>query len=212
MNTHLRSRIRRKKKQQGAALLVVLFILMMATGTAMFSMQSTQFEQRAAGSLQQAMRTRYVSEAATMGVLAYCYELGPAGCVDLKRAPENVKSTDRAKYALPIYDSVTETEVVYQLDQKDLVGNSFPSDAGVSALVPPDSEISGGGTATAFTPSFLTVMEKWEVPNPGETRQRYRLIVSTYGQLAVSVETTAADELRGGHESISATRAFFDVR
>jgi hypothetical protein len=212
MNIHLRRHIRKKtsKKQQGAALLIVLFILMMATGTAVFSLQSTQFEQRAAGSLQQAMRTRYVAEAATVGVLAYCYELGPAGCVDLKRAPSNVEPKVREKYALPISGT---TEVVYQLDQRDLTGTSFPSsDAGVSPVIPPDTEISGGGTATAFTPSFLTVMEKWEVPNPGESRQRYRLVVSTYGQLAVAGEAVASDELRGGHESISATRAFFDVR
>lgn len=208
MNTHLRRKIR-KKKREGAALLVVLFILMMATGTAMYSLQSTQFEQRAAGSLQQAMRTRYVAEAATVGVLAYCFELGPAGCIDLKRAPYNVEKTVRAKYALP---KAGDTEVVYQIDQTDLSGSSFLSDAGVSTIIPPDKEISGGGTATAFTPSFLTVMEKWEVPNPGETRPRFRVVVSTYGQLAVTGETLAADELRGGHESISATRAFFDVR
>lgn len=209
MDMQLQRRIRRKKKQQGAALLVVLFILMMATGTAMFSLQGTQFEQRAAGSLQQAMRTRYISEAATVGVLAYCYQLGPEGCVSLKGSQGNGDPKLREKYALPIAGP---TEVVFQIDQTDLKGASFPSDTGTSAVIPPDTEISGGGTATAFTPSFLTIMEKWKVPNMGEQRQRYRLVVSTYGQLAVTGETLATDELRGGHESISATRAFFDVR
>jgi type II secretory pathway pseudopilin PulG len=206
------TRRNRKKKLQrkGAALLVVMFILMMATGTALFSLQSTQFEQRSAGTLQQAMRTRYVAEAATVGVLAYCYELGPAGCVDLKRAPDEDAGV-RNKYALPNRGA---SEVVYQLDKTDLIGRSFPEgDGGVSGLIPTDKEISLGGTATVFTPSFLTVMEKWQVPNPGETRERFRLIVSTYGALGLSAgQTPGTGEFRGAHESISATRAHFDVR
>lgn len=208
---HDRRNRKKKLQRKGAALLVVMFILMMATGTAMFSLQSTQFEQRSAGTLQQAMRTRYVAEAATMGVLAYCYELGPAGCVDLKRAPDESDGGVRDKYALPNRGTA---EVVYQLDSTDLTGRSFPQgDGGVSGLIPSDKEISLGGTATVFTPSFLTVMEKWQVPNPGETRERFRLIVSTYGALGLAGgQAPGTGEFRGAHESISATRAHFDVR
>ena len=196
----------------------MLFVLMMATGTAVFAMQSTQFEQRAAGSLHQAMRTRYIAEAATVSVLSLCYQLGTTGCADIKRAQSNLTNATRERYALP---GSSAREVVYQLGPADMTGNAFPKDATwTSALVPTDGQIAGGGAAMAYTPTFDTVMEKWEVPNPGETRQRYRLIVSTYGQLGIGDlnkdgtvdDVKATDESRFGHESISATRAFFDVR
>lgn len=210
-------RRRPRRREQGAALLIVLFILMMATGTAMYSLQSTQFEQRAAGLLRQTMRTRYVAEGATVGVLAYCYELGPVGCADLRRAPEGAQATidARKKYGLPEYLGAAATEPTYQIGPADLPSTSFPSgggDAGVGML-PPDSQLAGGGAAAPYTPGFTTFMEKWQVPNPGEARPRYRLIVSTYGQLALaSPDAREASELRFGHETISATRAFFDVR
>jgi hypothetical protein len=209
---HARTKIRKQRRREGAALLIVLFILMMATGTALFAVQGSQFEQRAAGSLYQAMRTKFVAEAATVGVLSLCFELGPA-CADLKRAPENYAKSKRDKYALPSYPVSDKPELVYELSKSDLAGSpSWKAD-----LLPTDKQIAGGGTAMAYTPSFSTVMERWDIPTPGETRPRYRLIVSTYGQLGADVETTtttplAADEHRFGHESISATRAYIDVK
>lgn len=213
------------RKREGAALLIVLFVLLMATGTAVFSMQATQFEQRAAGSLQQAMRTKYVAESATVGVLAFCYQAGAAGCADLKRAPGNLNegagATLREKYALPNWGG---SEPIYSIEDADLVGANFlpppyPLDGGVNnALLPTDDQlrwdpgIATSGKATPYTPSFVSVMEKWDVPNPGETRPRYRLLVSTYGQIMPDDESVTTGETRRGHESISATRAYFDVR
>jgi hypothetical protein len=191
-------------------LLIVLFVLMMATGTAVFAMQSTQFEQRAAGSLQLAMRTKFVAEAATVSVLGLCFQLGPTGCADLKRADNNFAGTLRERYAMPDYGTV---ESVYSLSTLDLPP-SF-----VATVLPTDAQLADGGRASAFRPAFTSVMEKWDVPNPGETRERFRLIVSTFGQLSydsdgdgVSDDVQDATELRGAHESISATRAFLDVR
>ena len=208
---HARKRAQqRRQRREGAALLIVLFILMMATGTAMFSLQSTQFEQRAAGSLSQAMRTKFIAEGATVGVLALCYELGPS-CAELKRAQENLTENRRLKYALPQYGG---RETVYELSQTDLTTGDTSGSWKAEAL-PTDRTLAGGGTARAYTPSFTTVMEKWNVPNPGETRPRFRLIVSTYGQLQSDAEAglaLAAGEVRQGHESVSATRAFFDVK
>jgi hypothetical protein len=212
-STRLRRQRASRKKREGAALLIVLFVLMMATGTAVFALQSTQFEQRAAGSLQQAMRTKFVAEAATVSLLALCFQLSAEGCADLKAAPNNVEATVRERYGLPDYGIL---EKVYSLSASDLPTESFPT-----SVVPSDSALAGGGTASAFRPSFTTVMEKWDVPNPGETRPRFRLIVSTYGQLTYDanndgtsdeVAKRGAGELRDAHESISATRAFFDVR
>jgi hypothetical protein len=202
-----------RKKREGAALLIVLFVLMMATGTAVFAMQSTQFEQRAAGSLQVAMRTKFVAEAATVSVLALCFQLGPTGCADLKRADNNFAGALRERYGLPDYVVGTSEETVYSLGTADLPP-SF-----VAPVLPTDTQLADTGTASAFRPGFTSVMEKWDVPNPGETRERFRLIVSTFGQLSydvdgdgVSDDVQHSTELRGAHESISATRAFLDVR
>lgn len=215
MNHHPPSRSRRaharREKREGAALLIVLFILMMSTATAVFAMQSTQFEQRAAGSLQQAMRTKYVAEAATVSVLGFCLELGSTGCADMKQSLDQF-SSKRAKYGLPNWGS---QETIIELGPSDLVGSTW-----TATLLPSDAIISDaagqGGAASPYAPSFVTEMEKWKVPNPGETRPRFRMVVSTYGLMSVSAsgatDAIGTNEARAMHETVSATRAFFDVR
>ncbi len=188
--------------------MIVLFVLMMATSTAVYALQSTQFEQRAAGSLHQGLRTKFVAEAATIGVLQFCYQTTTTGCADLKRASDNLTDALRDKYALPNWGA---SEPIYQLGPSDLTGANFPKADGLtSGIIVPDSALASGGTATSFRPDFMTVMEKWQVPTPSETREHYRLIVSTYGQL--SYDTASTNTTRGAFESISATRAYFDVR
>lgn len=198
-----------RKEREGAALLIVLFVLMMATGTAVFAMQSTQFEQRAAGSLQLAMRTKFVAEAATVSLIGLCFQLGTS-CADLKPADGNFAGTMRERYAVPDYGN---EETVFSVDTRD-----FPPSF-VAPVLPTDTQLADTGTASAFRPTFISVFERWQVTNPGETRERFRLIVSTYGQLrydvdgdGVSDDVQDSNELRGAHESISATRAFLDVR
>ena len=217
MNHHSTSRSRRlgarRERREGAALLIVLFILMMSTATAVFAMQSTQFEQRAAGSLQQAMRTKYVAEAATVSVLGFCLELGSTGCADMKQSLDQFNS-QRAKFGLPNWGA---QETIIELSPADLVGSTWTATGGV---LPSDAVISDaagqGGAASAYTPSFITQMEKWKVPNPGETRPRFRMVVSTYGLMAVgaagATDAIGTNEARAMHETVSATRAFFDVR
>jgi hypothetical protein len=216
MTHHHPSRSRRsharRQRREGAALLVVLFILMMSTATAVFAMQSTQFEQRAAGSLQQAVRTKYVAEAATVGVLGFCLELGSTGCADMKQSLDQF-SSKRAKYGLPNWGA---QETIIELSPDDLVGSTW-----TTALLPSDSTISDAvgqsGAASPYTPSFVTQMEKWKLPNmPGETRPRSRMVVSTYGLMSVNsasaTDATGTNEARAMHETVSATRAFIDVR
>ncbi|MDB4990359.1 MAG: hypothetical protein JWN04_5537 [Myxococcaceae bacterium] len=207
-----------REKREGAALLIVLFILMMATGTAVYAMQATQFEQRAAGSLQQAMRTKYIAEAATVSVLALCLELGTTGCVDLKHG--DFSTNERQKYALP--DRGT-TETITTITTTDFAGSTWlapllPSDALIV-----DTATNSSGSASPFVPNFITSIEEWRIPSAGETRPRFRLLVSTYGLLnlggqisatpaGLDVDNTSASDFRDAHESVSATRAFFDVR
>lgn len=204
----------RRQKREGAALLIVLFILMMSTATAVFAMQSTQFEQRAAGSLQQAMRTKYVAEAATVSVLGLCLELGTTGCADMKQSLDQFNS-QRPKFGLPNWGA---QETIIQVGPSDLTGSTWLASG---ALLPSDTTLSDavaqGGAASPYTPSFVTQMEKWKVPSlPGESRPRFRMVVSTYGLMSVNAasatDATGTNEARAMHETVSATRAFFDVR
>jgi hypothetical protein len=204
-----RRRRQPRREREGAALLIVLFILMMATATAVFAMQSTQFEQRAAGALHQATRAKYVAEGATMNVLALCYQGGTEGCVDIMNAVDDLTATNRERYGLPNHGL---SESVYSVSAADFPitpTTNFRVDA-----VDTDVEL-GAAVPTAMEPGFLTVLEKWPVPNSlGDGRERYRLIVTTYGEIAAGnfdVLRTGS-ELRFGHETISATRAYFDVR
>ena len=195
-----------RQKREGAALLIVLFVLMMATGTAVFAMQSTQFEQRAAGSLQMAMRTKFVAEAATASVIGLCFQLGSTGCAGFRTAANNFAGTLRERYALPDYTPGTSEERVYSLTTLDLPP-SF-----VAPVLPTDVQLADTGTASAFVPAFTSVMELWPMPNPGEPRGRFRMVVSTFGQVAFGSDVQDASERRGAHESISAMRAFLDLR
>lgn len=214
-------RAKKRARQEGAALLIVLFVLLMATTTAVYSLSSTQFEVRAAGALHQSMRTKFVSEAATVGVLGLCYELTAVGCTDLKRANGNLDSTTRQMYALPDWGSL---ETVYSLSGADMVGPAYTLPG--APLLADDVTISGvtvgsgGGAAGSWTPSFLSVVEKWDVPQPGQTIPSFRLIVSTYGALNYDADrnlntiddVVGTNELRFAHTTISATRAFIDIR
>jgi hypothetical protein len=65
------SRRRRAQKREGAIMLIVLLIVLTATTLAATSLQSTQYELRAAGYSRAALQTQYVSEAAAMTTLAW---------------------------------------------------------------------------------------------------------------------------------------------
>lgn len=196
-----------RKPQEGAALLIVLFILMMATGTAVFALQSSQFEQRAAGSLHQATRAKYVAEAATVGVLALCLEGGEHGCMDVDGATTNLSGPLRERYGLPDWGL---TEKVWSPDPSRF---TVTETSKFRANVVDNDRQLGSAVASVFVPTFLTVFEKWKLPKDGDGREPYRLIVSTYGEVGVGTDVlSAGNELRSGHETISATRAYFDVR
>jgi hypothetical protein len=213
-----RKKQRRARQREGAALLIVLFILLMATATGVFAMQSTQFEQRASGALHQATRAKFVAEGTTVNVMALCYQGGTTACTDLKRAPDNLPAAIREEHGLPNYPLLTEgAETVYSLTQADFPvapGTNFRVDG-----VDTDREL-GSAVQTVYEPAFMTVVEKWRVPNPGETRERYRLIVSTFGEITIDADHNGVPddtretnkEFRWGHETVSTTRAYFDVR
>jgi hypothetical protein len=208
-----RQRARRRRRQEGAALLIVLFVLMMATTTAVYSLSSTQFEVRAAGALHQSMRAKFVSEAATTGVLSLCQQLGSTGCASGNFAPGNVSAALRQTYALPDWGA----ENVYAIDRSRFSQNAAYTAA---AMLPDDATIAGagGGMAGAWSPDFLAVLERWDIPQANNSVIA-RTVVSTYGALIydsnhdfVTDDVKHADEQRDAHSTISATRAYIDIR
>jgi hypothetical protein len=209
-------RARKRQRQQGAALLIVLFVLLMATTTAVYSLSSTQFEVRAAGALHQAMRAKFVSEAAATAVITLCQQKGTSSCVDMRNAFGNLSGTIRQTYALPDWQA----ESVYALTPTEFKNNGAYSTT--FSFVPDDLAISGmtaGGTGSAsgWSPDFLLVYERWDIPRINQTPIT-RLVVSSYGALNYDADRdTVVDDVRGtneerfAHSTISATRAFVEI-
>lgn len=72
MDRTSQNRARRARQQrEGIVMLVVMLMLMMATGTALFTMQATQYEQRSSGAVGEANWVRGVAESVLMGALAF---------------------------------------------------------------------------------------------------------------------------------------------
>lgn len=72
---HARRR-RQAQRREGAVLLIVLLMLMMATGTALYSMQTTFYEQGASTSYADAAWTRSLAEGAAVATFAVVEEGG----------------------------------------------------------------------------------------------------------------------------------------
>ncbi|MET0286232.1 MAG: hypothetical protein ABW352_17265 [Polyangiales bacterium] len=216
MNQRRQLRARKRQRQQGAALLIVLFVLLMATTTAVYSLSSTQFEVRAAGALHQAMRAKFVSEAAATAVVTLCQQKGTGSCVDQRNAFGNLNGQLRQTYALPDWQA----ETVYALTPANFQNNGaysttfgfVPDDLSISG-----SDVGGSGAASGWSPDFLLVYERWDIPRISQAPIT-RLVVSSYGALNYDVNRDAVvDDVRGtneerfAHSTISATRAFVEI-
>ncbi len=200
---HPHRKHRAHQRQEGAALLIVLFVLMMATTTAVYTLSSSQMEVRAAGGLHQAMRAKFVAEAATMGLLTLCQQQGVNGCVNFRGAPDNVTATLRQNYALPNWGS----ENVYSVTSDDF---SIPSYTGNGAPFLASDSVLSGGAGSAWTASFLSVYERWDVPSTGKDIVP-RIVVSTYGALTTPSDVRDSSEQRDAHSTVSATRVFINI-
>jgi hypothetical protein len=70
-------RARARQKREGMIMLIVMLMLTMATGTALFTIQSTQYEQRASTAVLEANWARGIAECTTMAALAYAEDRAP---------------------------------------------------------------------------------------------------------------------------------------
>lgn len=197
---NIRRHKRTREKREGMVLLITAFVLLIVSGTAMFAIQQGIWEMRAAGTSLQAMRTRYVSETFVMAGLA-CLEMFEE-CMSTKQAGD----TWRAKYGVPAPVAAT-GEFRYELRPGDL----GPT-AGFGDLIQTDDVMSGGGLAAVYEPNYRVTVEEWwlEEPTPErpESMIAKRYVLSSYGELTIPGDATTS-ALRGAHETISITRAYY---
>lgn len=215
-------------------MLVVLLILMMATSTATFVMSSTAEDQRAAGAMRSALRTRYVAETAAMTTLALAEET-PTGI------PMNVGnfldwSHDRAtapmlrmRYGLPSYGQrdplisvdphtyLTQSNKFVCDDQNALVDpNSAPNGdnqpgGGMYALAPRFDATGPRPAAGAarLVPRFSSLIEVWPINRAA--RPSFRYVITGIGEL-VDPGIVRTDGRRSPTDVVTMTRAYYDVR
>lgn len=215
-------RRRRREEREGFVLLLTLLMIMIATGTAAFTMQTTQQEIRASGGVHQAVRAKYVAEAATVTYQSMCANGGASACTAAMMNGGDVDPNLRMTYGLPNWGGI---ELIYSFDEKRIVTpdtNEWPT-----SVLPRDSVISGGGAASPYTPSSSTLVEVWRraplssqgSASGAQDNGKSRLIVTTFGALTFDPDqdlSTVNDvigtgELRQAHQTISATRAFIDI-
>jgi hypothetical protein len=72
---------RAPKKREGIVVLIVMLVLFMATGTAVFALQSAQYEQRSSASLGEANWARGIAECTTMAGIAFAEDPVTGGTV-----------------------------------------------------------------------------------------------------------------------------------
>jgi len=106
MNAPRQSSLRStRQKREGIVMLLVMMMLLMATGTAMFAIQATQYEQRASTSLGEANWARGAAECTTMAALAYVEDtIGNSGAppsLGTFWQDTGVLSNGSRKYAIP---------------------------------------------------------------------------------------------------------------
>jgi hypothetical protein len=106
-STRLARRRRHARRREGAVLLVVLLMVMMATGTALYAMQATFYEQGASTSYADAAWTRSLAEGAAIGTFAVVEEGGiQRGALNQNlearwREVSGVRSDYSIKYGVP---------------------------------------------------------------------------------------------------------------
>jgi hypothetical protein len=149
---------RAREKREGIVVLIVMLVLFMATGTAVFAVQSSQYEQRASTSLGESNWARGIAECTAMAGLAYAEETaaapstGPdpnALSVQWKAAGSG-RAEYSQKYAIPepISGSVGAASSTSAFDNSS---STLLMDAPIAAT-PPVTNNAPGGLA-AFLPA-----------------------------------------------------------
>jgi hypothetical protein len=224
-----------RRREQGNVMLVVLLILMMATSTATFVMSSTAEDQRAAGAMRAALRTRYVAETAAMTTLVLAEET-PSGLPMTVGtwqdwAQDRAHSPNRTRYGLPSWGQrdpligvdphsyLTQSSKFTPMctdqnalnDPRSAPDGSDQPNGGMYALVP-RFDATGPRLASAparLVPRFSSLIEVWPITR--SARPSFRYVITGIGEL-VDPGVTPTLGVRSPQDVVTMSRAYYDVR
>ena len=187
---------RKQQRQEGMVMLVVLMLILVATSTGVWAMQSTVYEQKASTSFLEASLTRTGAECSAMAGIALEEVTGQTA---------ELSAAQLTKYYLP---AVAGTSPVY-----------------TTAFATPNSGFNCGADVSMrplpWQPRDFRVHERITYlddfssvnKNSGTQggQQNALVVISGYGELAVGNDQLDSNGIRGVHEAISISRAYFDT-
>jgi hypothetical protein len=129
--------------------LIVMLVLFMATGTAVFAVQSSQYEQRASTSLGESNWARGIAECTAMAGIAYAEDPGsvPPVLGAQWRPAGSLRAEYSRKYGIPEPSPTTAT-----VPAPDPSGSTLLMDAPIAAVPPATSNTPNPNGLAAFLP------------------------------------------------------------
>jgi hypothetical protein len=213
----------RRRRREGAVLLIVLLILMMATGSALFAMQATFYEQRSSTSYAEAAWTRSIAEGAAMAGMAVVEEMGPGNQpgLDARWSDGAGRAPFSTKYALatPMAGTtapVSNADVAQAFDCALFSGAYAGNPVGLIGYIAPtrDGQSPYGAYQAQYrVPTARVLFEQLVVGT------RTRTVITGIGETALPVNPATGlpadpmdmDGQRGLHETVGMTRAYVDI-
>lgn len=178
-------------------MLVVLMLILVATSTGVWAMQSTVYEQKASTAFLESHLSRTGAECSAMAGIALEETSGQIG---------SLTDDQRTKYYLP---AIPNAAPVYTLD-----------------FATPNSGYNCGADvamrAAPWQARGFRLHERIPYTDPGGATGKGSgptggampalVVISGYGELAVASDPLDSNNIRGVHEVISISRAYFDTQ
>jgi hypothetical protein len=232
---HTCRRARRATRQQGAVMLIVLLMLLMATGSALYAMQATFYEQGASTAYGEASWTRSLAEGAAMSGLAVVEETGANGIprgpgqeLDIRwRNQGNPRAPFSIMYGVPTplagttgaaatpdgsrsFDNTVDSNVLLANMQEGLAGFCLPTRNGQAPYGAPFAASNIRGS------NCRVIYESWAVTGNNAAQNGNvvvpitRTVITGIGETAVPGDPLDSGNQRGLHQTVGMARAYFD--
>jgi len=191
---------RARQRQEGIVILIVMVLILVATSTGVWALQSTVFEQKASTALLESSLSRVEAQCSTMAGIALEENMIAASAQLFPQWQNELLK----KYFLPMPTAT-------------MVSPDFPN--------PNASGFNcGDRTGMRSAPWSLTSRRLHEripyatqgasvSPSGGQgpmTQPSALVVITGYGELTLANDTPDANGVRGIHEVISVSRAYFD--
>jgi hypothetical protein len=227
-------RLRAARRREGAVLLIVLLMLMLATGSALYAMQATLYEQGASTAYAQAAWTSALAEGAVMSTLAVVEEDGiPRGALNQNLDRRWQDTSDRAEFSIkyglptplggmttPMPDPDTARSVENAVDNAAFLATMPEGLTGFCMLARDGQSPYGALTASYRVGVCRAIYETWGGLGTGTTttaagvatpvRPRTRTVITGIGETGIPADPLDPGGQRGLHETVGMARAYFD--